>query len=130
MTTYDNPYRKAKLLECSDPWGSLGDAFGTRKEYARVMSPAALDVIERVVMRWFERPGVLCCRLNIPEQAVDVHISAPDENDHIASYSLPLAELVLSAAQTSEEDYRLPPSTVSSMLRKLADEIDTIGKEA
>lgn len=123
--TYDDPYRPATLLECSDAGGSIYYAISQNEDDDRVMSAAAYAVFERVVVAWFKQPDVLSCRLNIEEQTIDLFIDTPgDDIDHLAIYTLPLAELVLSAAHTSKDYSDHPPSDVSAMLRKLADEID------
>jgi hypothetical protein len=126
--TYDNPFRDATLVECSDNGGGFYHAISANEEDDRVMSSAAYDVVERAFLNWFKLPGVLCCELDVKEQAVKVYITAPDGDDHCAEFTLPFAELVLSAAHTCQEWDGTPPLDMSALLRKLADEID--GKAA
>jgi len=126
--TYDSPYRYATLLECSDKGGSFYHAISANEADDRVMSSAAYDVVERTFLNWLKTPSVVCCQLDVEEQAVSVYIAGPDGDDHVAEFTMPLAELVLSAAHTCEAWTGTPPSDVSAMLRKLADQID--GKEA
>lgn len=126
---YDNPYCDTDLMECSDLAGGLGQAFYEKPEYKRVMSEAAIDAVEDVIVTWLQRPGTVCCKLDVEHHTVEVYLSTPDEYDHLASYSVPLVDLVLSAATTSEEYKGVPPSGLSGLLRQLADKIDALSKE-
>ena len=126
---YDNPYRDATLVECGDNYGGFYHAISVNKEDDRVMSSAAYDVVERLCTNWFTQSGVVCCLLDVEEQVVKVFITAPDGDDHFAEFTLPFAELVLSAAHTAQERLHMRPSDVSAMLRELADDIDTTDNE-
>ena len=125
--TYDSPFRDATLVECSVNGGGFYHAISANEADDRVMSSAAYDIVERTFLNWLKMPGVLNCALAPEDQEVKFYITAPDGDDHVAEFTLPFAELVLSAAHTSQEWDGTPPSDVSAMLRKLADEID--GKE-
>ena len=120
--TYDNPYRDAKLVEYS--YYGEGIYFAFNEEHAKVMSVAAHSAVEQVIKAWFNRPGAVACKLDIEDRTVDVYIEDPYGEDVLAQFSLPLAELVLSAANTSKGHVGLPPSTVSNLLRELADQIE------
>lgn len=121
---YDNPYRDAALDYCDTRNSNLCEAISDNEEYSRVMSDAAYDVFEQIVSKWFTRPGVVCCKLDIPHRVINIYVSSPTADDHLANFRLPLAELMLSAAHTAKEYVGLPPSDVSAMLREMADEID------
>lgn len=125
MTKYDSPYRATTLFDCDDANGFYY-AISANDADDAVMSRAAYEVVQRTVVDWFQRPGVVCAKLNIHEQEVELFISSPckGEFDHMACFSLPVSELFLSAAQTATEYEGLSPSSVSDMLRKLADQID------
>jgi hypothetical protein len=126
--TYDSPFRDATLVECSaDDW-NFYHTISANADDDRVMSSAAYDVVGRTFLNWIKMPGVLNCALDVEEQAVKMYIATPDGDDHVAEFTLPLAELVLSAADTCQEWDGPPPSHLSALLRKLADQID--GKEA
>ncbi len=126
--TYDSPYRYATLIECSDAGDGIYHAISANEDDDRVMSAAAYDIIKRTVEKWFEQPDVVCCRLNVEDGSLDVFIDTiGDDCEVLAEYSLPFAELVLSAADTCEDHEGASPSHLSAMLRKLADQID--GKE-
>ena len=122
--THHTPYRDAVLQYCDVRNSELCEAISDNEEYSRVMSDAAYDVFEQVVSKWFTRPGVVCCKLDIEDRVINIYVSSPTSDDHLANFRLPLAELVLSAAHTAKEYVGLPPSDVSAMLRELADEID------
>lgn len=122
--TYDNPYRDAELVEYSDNGGGIYYAFNENEEHAKVMSEAAHSAVEQVIKAWFSRPGAIACKLDIEDRAINVYVEGPDGGDHLAEFSLSLAELVLSAANTSNDYVGLPPSTVSNLLRELADQIE------
>lgn len=126
---YDNPFRDATVVEVSDPGGAIYYAISENEEYDRVMSPGAYEAIEEVICDWFKQPGALCCRLHPKEHDLLMYISAPDSDEHIASFKLPLAELVLAAAINSEESHGIPPSHISAALRQLADQIDDLSKK-
>ena len=122
--TYDSPFRDATLVECSGDGWIFYHAISANEDDARVMSSAAYDIVERTFLNWLKMPDVLSCALDVEEQAVRVYINTPNGDDHVAEFTLPFAELVLSAANTCQEWDGVPPSDVSAMLRKLADEID------
>ena len=122
--TYDSPFRDATLVECSDNGGGFYHAISANEADDRVMSSATYDIVERTFLNWLQMPSVLSCALEVEEQAVKMYITAPDGDDHVAEFTLPLAELVLSAAHTCQEWDGTPPSDLSALLRKLADEID------
>ena len=127
--TYDNPYRYATLVECSDAGDGIYHAISANEDDDRVMSSAAYDIIKRTVEKWFEQPDVLSCKLNVEDGSLGVFIDTiGDDREVLAEFTVPFAELVLSAAHTCQEWDGTPPSDVSAMLRKLADQID--GKEA
>lgn len=122
--TYVSPFRDATLVECSGNGGGFYHAISANEADDRVMSSATYDIVERTFLNWLKMPSVLSCALEVEEQAVKVYITAPDGDDHVAEFTLPFAELVLSAAHTCQEWDCTPPSDLSAMLRKLADEID------
>lgn len=121
---YDTPYRDVPVDYCDVDNSDLCEVMYDNEEYSHVMSDATYEVFKQVVSKWFTRPGVVCCKLDIPDGAINIYVSSPTTDDHLANFRLPLAELVLSAAHTAKEHVGIPPSDVSAMLRELADEID------
>lgn len=120
-----NRYCDATLLECDHSEGGFFDAIEADEESSRVMSTAAHEAIERVTVKWMERPGVVCCHFDIEDAEIEININSPnDDVDSFARFRLPLGELLISAAMTAHDWVRKSPSDVSAILRKLADEID------
>lgn len=100
------------------------DGFAADKEANRVMSEAAHDAVERVLGAWLKRSGVMSCKLDVGDGTLDVWLDGLIEGEELlASYRVPLREVVLAAAETARE-YDAEPSDISAMLRALADEID------
>jgi hypothetical protein len=124
--TYDTRYRDAKLVDLSRLPGAIQLALEEQGNDARHMSPAAYDAIDLMAERWFAKPGVLCCALDLETMEINLYIDSPlpGEIDHTIEFSLPLAELVLSAGHTSVESQGVAPSVLSAFLRRLADDLD------
>ena len=124
--TYDTPYRDAKLVDLSRLDSAIYYAIQGQGDDARQMSGAAYDVVNRMAERWFTKPGVLCCHLDLESMEIDLHIDSPlpGDIDHTIEFSMPLAELVLSAGHTSVEHQGVAPSVLSAFLRRLADDLD------
>ena len=129
---YDTPFRKATLTECNDTTESFYHAISANEDDARLMSPAAYDVVGRAIASWIGMPGMVDCKLNIEAQTLEVGLAYPTESRYfdLAVFTLPFDELVRATAQTCQGWDGTPPSALSAMLRKLADEIDAGEQEA
>ena len=127
---YDTPYRQAALTECRDSAESFYHAISEKEDDAKLMSSAAYDVVGRAISDWLKTPGILSCKLDVEEQTLELYIASPIEEEDLATFTLPFAELVRAAAHTCQSWDGLPPSDLSAMLRKLADEIDAGEQEA
>lgn len=128
MTTYDTPDCPLVLADYVAPFGSaFYDGFAADREAKRVMSKATHDVVERVLGAWLKGPGVMDCKLGAANGMLEVWLNnLPGSDEHLlAYYRVPLRDVVLAAAATSLDYEELPPSSVSNLLRALADEIDT-----
>lgn len=123
--TYNTPYRDAKLVDLSRLDSAIQYAIEGQGD-ARLMSDAAYDAVNRMAERWFTKPGVLCCHLDLECMEINLHIDSPlpGEIDHTIEFSMPLAELVLSAGHTGVEHQGVEPSVLSAFLRRLADDLD------
>lgn len=123
--TIDTPHRRLELDDYPESFGSpFYEGFAADAEGKRVMSYATHDVVERVLGGWLKRPGVMSCKLDVGDGMLAVWLDSLIEGEELlASYRVPLREVVLAAAETARE-YDADPSDISAMLRALADEID------
>jgi hypothetical protein len=89
------------------------------------MSIAGHEACERVLTAWMQLPGAISCTLDIDTEDVAIYIAPPTGDDgSFADFQIPFRELVFSAAATAEDSFGMSPSDVSTLLRKLAEEID------
>lgn len=129
MKTYATPYRDATLDDLSPGWSSdIYYLIDADHKASRAMSEIAHEGVARVLSKLFKRRGFMAHRLRIGDGKIYTAISTAD--DLVADYHVSLRDLVLSAAVHAEDYEELPRSALSSMLRKLADEIDGMDKSA
>lgn len=122
MQSDDNPFRDATFTEMDTWWAYIDDSL--TKEQRRVCSEAALDVLSEKLNAWITGEGAVCVNLR-PDASIRVGIDSPGGDlNGMAWLSVPLRDVVLSAAHDD------PNSEIAPMLRKLADEAERIAKEA
>lgn len=126
MKSYHTEFCDAALVDFGDEGGGVYHSIHDHEKDGEFMSIAAYEVVEKMFERWLTKPGALCCRLNIEEGLLDIFLKAPDHDDFIANFSVDVGDIFLSYAQISKEWYNDPPSQVSAILRKIADEVDAV----
>lgn len=121
MQSDDNPFRCATFIEMDTWWADIDDSL--TKEQKHVCSDAALDMLSEKLNAWITGAGAVCINLR-PDASIRVGIDSPGGNlNGMAWLSVPLRDVVLSAAHDD------PNSEIAPMLRKLADEAERIAKE-
>ena len=126
MESYNSPYCDAVLVDFGDETAGAYHSIKENKEDARVMSPAAYDVVDKMIERWLTRPGAVCCKLSSELNCLQIFLEDPDHSDHIADFTVDVRDIFLSYAQTSREFYGHSSAAMSEMLRKLADDVDAV----